>query len=358
MHLITAFLIGFFLTTVITPKVIRFAITCNCLDIPGGRRTHKKVTPRWGGFAFFIGVLPVLFAVGSGRMLISYVAASAVMIGIGMLDDRKQLPYTVKFGGMLAAVAIVIFGGNVVVHTIGDYGPWGTGDLGRLSIPFTFFGIVGVTNAINLLDGLNGLAGGVSLLGFLFMGIAAAHGGNMPLAIVCFAFVGALAAFLRFNFPHARVFMGDTGSLFLGFSLSVVAVVLTQNRHHPVDPMLPVLVLFIPIFDALRVMFVRMLNRRNPFHADKSHLHYLLVRRRVPFPITVAFLWALTAVFGIAALIMIDEPSFSFLEIAVYGAVIMGLLTEALVWRQKKYAPFDGGVTRRRLLSPRGTFLL
>ena len=307
MQLIIACLTGFVIATLMTPKVIRFATTHKCMDLPGGRRTHKNVTPRWGGLAFFAGVLPVLFLVNPDRTLITCIASSCILVGMGMLDDRKDLPYTVKFGGMLAAVSIVIFGGDVVVRHIGSYGPAGQIDLGSASIPFTYLGIIGVTNAINLLDGLNGLAGGVSLLGFLFMGIVAALVGNIPVAIICFAFVGALAGFLRFNFPRARIFMGDTGSLFLGFSLSVTAIVLTQDVRHPVEPMLPVLVLLIPIFDAVRVMTLRMVNLKNPFHADKSHLHYLLVRRGISTLVAVAVLWAVTAVFGITALV-IDQP--------------------------------------------------
>ena len=151
--------------------------------------------------------------------------------------------------------------------------------------------------------------------------------------------------------------MGDTGSLFLGFSLSVIAVFLTQDARYPVEPMLPVLVLFLPIFDAVRVMFVRMLNLKNPFQADKSHLHYLIVRRRISSPNAVAFFWVVTAVLGITALAMIDKQSLSYLEIVLYSAIIMGVLTEVLVWRQKKCIQLDGGETRRRLLSPRGTFL-
>jgi UDP-GlcNAc:undecaprenyl-phosphate GlcNAc-1-phosphate transferase len=333
-------------------------MTYKCLDVPGGRRTHKQVTPRWGGLAFFLGVLPVLFAVSPDRTLIPYFVASCIIVGIGLLDDRKHLPYTIKFAGMLAAVSVVIFGGHTVVDHIGSYGSLGRIELGSLSIPFTYLGIIGVTNAINLLDGLNGLAGGVSLLGFLFMGISAALAGNMPVAMVCFAFVGALAGFLRFNFPNARIFMGDTGSLFLGFSLSVTAVFLTQDVRYPVNPMLPVLVLFVPIFDAVRVMIVRILNLRNPFWADKSHLHYLMVRKRIPSPIAVALLWALTAVFGLTALIMIDKPSLFYLTVVLSSAVLMGALAEALVWRRKKCIQLDGGETRRRFLSPRGTYLL
>ena len=160
---------------------------------------------------------------------------------------------------------IVIFGGNTVITHVGTFGAIKSVELGWLSIPFTYFSIIGVTNAINLIDGLNGLAGGVSLIGFLFIGIAAASTGNVMVALVCFAFVGALVAFLLFNFPNAKIFMGDSGSLFLGFSLSLMAIHLTQGANSPVEPMMPVVVLLLPIFDALRVLFVRLMSQEKPF---------------------------------------------------------------------------------------------
>ena len=330
MKFIVPLLISFILTFLAMPLVIRLAKACKCLDAPGERRLHEKITPRWGGVAFFLGVMPVLFLMNGDRTLTAYIIASFILVGIGILDDRYGLGWKIKLAGNAAAATIVIFGGNAVVHHIGAYGVLGSVDLGWYGIPLTYLGIIGVTNAINLLDGLNGLAGGVALLGFLFMGIAAGLAGNVQAALVCFAFVGALGAFLRFNFPHARIFMGDSGSLFLGFSLSFMAVHLTQNATSSLEPMFPVLVLLLPIFDALRVIFVRLLNRKSPFHADNLHLHYLMVQRDISPVNAVLLLWSMAAACGVIALVLAERTSASYLLVVTYASLFLGFFAFSL----------------------------
>ncbi len=323
-------LASFLLTAVLTPQIIRLATTCNCLDIPGGRRLHKEATPRWGGVAFFIGVLPFLCLENGDGSLTAYLAAAALLVAMGMVDDRRSLGWKPKITIMAAAAALVISGGDITVHQIGFYGSLGRVELGAFSIPFTFISIVGITNAINLLDGLNGLAGGVSLLGFLFMGIAALLAGNIPVAVICFTFVGALGAFLLYNFPAARIFMGDSGSLFLGFSLAVTALLLTQGPTSSVDSMFPTLVLLLPIFDTLRVLLVRLLNGKNPFRADNLHLHYLLVNKNIsPANVTLLF-WALTAIFGGIALSLTAGTSESYLAVVFVVSILLGFWTTCL----------------------------
>lgn len=338
---------SFLITAAITPLVIRLANACNCLDVPGGRRLHNRTTPRWGGVAFFAGVLPFLIIENTSGTLTSFIIASFLLIGMGMMDDLKSLGWKTKFAGMAAAATIVIFGGDIAIHQIGTYGFLGRVDLGWLSIPFTYIGIIGITNAINLLDGLNGLAGGVSLLGFLFMGIAAALAGNIMVALVCFAFVGALGAFLLYNFPNARVFMGDSGSIFLGFSLSLTAVFLTQDASSSVDAMFPVLVLLIPIFDTLRVLAVRLLNGKNPFQADRLHLHYLILEKNISAVTAVLLFWSVTLLFGGIALTLSAKTSAQYLVVVLYASVLLGLFAFSLT--QKRQTPEEGRLGTRRL---------
>ena len=334
MRFIIPCLVSFLFTVVITPMVIRIANKCNCLDVPGGRRLHCKSTPRWGGVAFFAGVLPLLFMENYGGVLTSYIAASLILVCMGAWDDLKSLDFKFKFAGMAIAASIVIFGGEITVHHIGTYAYFGVVELGWFSIPFTFLSIIGITNAINLLDGLNGLAGGVSLLGFLFMGFAALITGNIMVAVLCFAFVGALAAFLLFNFPNAKVFMGDSGSLFLGFSLAITALLLTQDKNSSVDSMFPVLVLLIPIFDTLRVLLVRLLNGKNPFKADLLHLHFLLVQNKFSPVHTVILFWTVTIVLGNIALALLTKTSETSLAVVLQASVLLALLASNLMQRQ------------------------
>lgn len=332
MEIIIPCIASFLLTVCITPSVIRCAMTCNCLDFPGGRRLHMNITPRWGGIAFFAGVLPVMFIENGGGALTAYITASCLLIGMGMLDDLRSLGWKTKFAVMTVATTIVIFGGDLTIHHIGTYGSLGRVELGWLSIPFTYISIIGITNAINLLDGLNGLAGGVSLLGFLFMGIAALLAGNVMIAVICFAFVGALGAFLLFNFPDAKIFMGDTGSLFLGFSLAIIAVLLTQGAASSVNTMFPALVLLIPIFDTLRVLVLRLLDGKNPFKADSLHLHYLVLHKSIPATHVTLLFWSLTTLLGCVALALNDSSSksylFAFLTVSLLLSLFAGKLTE------------------------------
>ncbi len=335
MKLAYLFLLSFLITYIATPLVMLLARKCNCIDTPGKRKVHTRETPRWGGVAFFLGVLPVVFFTSLDHTTLSYIVSAFLILVLGIVDDRVQLPWTIKFAGMLIATTIIIFGGHIAIHSIGNYGAWGKIELGKAAIPFTYFCIIGLTNAINLIDGLNGLAAGISLLGFLFIGIAALLKGNYGVAVISFAFAGSLTAFLRYNFPRARIFMGDSGSLFLGFSIAVSSILLTQNQNQ-VAPMFPVLVFLIPIFDALRVMFVRILNSKNPFHADKTHLHHLIIRKKCSPEKAVVLLWTLTFFLGCISLYLLKNRSMHFMFAAIFGILMLSLFADKLV-RRKQY---------------------
>lgn len=331
MKFIVPALISFVLMCLATPIVVRLSKKLYCLDVPGKRKFHCVATPRWGGIAMFISVAGVLLvSLDLDRSMVSYLAASFVLVVVGMLDDWRPLGWKTKMAATIAAVTLVVFGDGMVVRRIGMYGSLKPLELGLWSIPFTYFGVIGVTNAMNLLDGLNGLAAGASLLGFLFIGLAAAVSGNTTLAVMSAVFIGVLAAFLPYNFPKARTFMGDSGSLFLGFSLAVFSIHLTQNARFPVDPMYPFLVLLLPIVDAVRVMLNRILKLKNPFRADKGHFHHLLVRRKVSQTNTVILLWLVSLGFGASALTMVQKTSMSFLIVAIFGVLFLGLSSELL----------------------------
>ena len=157
------------LTLLMTPSIIWLAGKYGCIDHPGGRRVHCDPTPRWGGLAFFAGVLPIFFFIQLDDRLVSYLVASFLLVLVGAVDDWKQLGFKVKLLAILAAITIVILGGDIVIRDIGTCGSIGQIRLGVLAIPFTYLCIVGVTNAMNLIDGLNGLAGGISFIASLFM---------------------------------------------------------------------------------------------------------------------------------------------------------------------------------------------
>jgi UDP-GlcNAc:undecaprenyl-phosphate GlcNAc-1-phosphate transferase len=320
------------LTLLMTPSIIWLAGKYGCIDHPGGRRVHCDPTPRWGGLAFFAGVLPIFFFIQLDDRLVSYLVASFLLVLVGAVDDWKQLGFKVKLLAILAAITIVILGGDIVVRDIGTYGSVGQIHLGVLAIPFTYLCIVGVTNAMNLIDGLNGLAGGISFIASLFMALVAYLSGNHLLAGLCLAFAGAVGAFLRYNMlARAHIFMGDSGSLFLGFSLSVFSIMLTQDPRYHVEPMFPMLLLLVPIFDTLRVMGLRAFSGRNPFEADTNHLHHVLLRAGFSQRKSVVLLWSLTAVLGLAAtLVHFRGTSTPYLIVVLTGSIFLCLFADSL----------------------------
>ena len=341
------FIVPFGVTLALLPITIQLARRFKCVDEPGGRRIHDEPTPRWGGVAFFLGILPIFYFIGLGRAFFSYLAASFLLVLIGSVDDHRELGFTTKFLAMLAAITTVIFGGGLQIQQIGTYGSIGIVKLGILAIPFTYLCIIGVTNSVNLIDGLNGLAGGLAFFASLFIGVAAYISRNFELAAVCMGFTGALAGFLLYNFgAQASIFMGDSGSLFLGFSLSVFSILLTQDPRFHVEPLFPVLVLLIPIFDTLRVMGTRLFNGRSPFKADTSHLHHLLLNRGLPVTGIATLLWSLTLIQGVTAVLLIKRTSMPYLMVVLGTSLLFSVFANSLVKDRTKAGRVDKPATR------------
>src|SRR5271157_2934509 len=341
------FIVPFGFTLALLPITIHLARKWNCLDEPGGRRIHCEPTPRWGGVAFFLGILPIFYFIGLGRAFFSYLAASFLLVLIGSVDDHRELGFTTKFLAMLAAITTVIFGGGLQIQQIGTYGSIGIVKLGVLAIPFTYLCIIGVTNSVNLIDGLNGLAGGLAFFASLFIGVAAYISRNFELAAVCMGFTGALAGFLLHNFgAQASIFMGDSGSLFLGFSLSVFSILLTQDPRFHVEPLFPVLVLLIPIFDTLRVMGTRLFNGRSPFKADTSHLHHLLLNRGLPVTGIATLLWSLTLIQGVTAVLLIKRTSMPYLMVVLGTSLLFSVFANSRVKDRTRAGRVDKPATR------------
>ncbi|UCD34281.1 MAG: undecaprenyl/decaprenyl-phosphate alpha-N-acetylglucosaminyl 1-phosphate transferase, partial [Nitrospiraceae bacterium] len=179
-------------------------------------------------------------------------------------------------------------------ENLGNLFGYGDIHLGLWGIPFTLFSVFGIMNSINLIDGLDGLASGVAAIAFLSFAILASASGNSTVFYLSLANLGATSGFFRYNFPGAKIFMGDSGSMFLGFSLAVLAIYLTQGEG-TIGAMIPVIVLGIPMFDAVRILFIRIKNKKHPFRADRSHLHHLMVRSGIPQKRVVFILWLLCA---------------------------------------------------------------
>ena len=271
-----AFVLALFLAMALIPPLVRLAGPLHLLDAGGGRKVHTGRIPRVGGVAIFVGfVVPVLIWMPMDDGIGAFVAAAAVLFAFGLLDDRFNLDYRLKLLGQFLAAAIVTVGGDLLFRQVPF---WPGGVLPEmLALPATMLILAAITNAVNLSDGLDGLAGGISLLavaGLLFLD---AREGADALIIVLAAMLGAILGFLRFNTFPARLFMGDAGSQLLGFSVGVLAIMITQRPDGALSPVLPLLVLGLPILDMLTVIAGRLSRGQSPFVADRTHLHHRLL---------------------------------------------------------------------------------
>jgi UDP-GlcNAc:undecaprenyl-phosphate GlcNAc-1-phosphate transferase len=271
------FLLALFLSAALVPLLARVAEPLGLVDRPGARKIHLEPVPRVGGIAVLAGVLvatavwlPVDGAVAA------YLVAAGVIGVFGVLDDRVDLNYRIKFAAQIAAALLVIALGDVLITRM-PFTDWTLPVW--LSVPVTTVAIVGVTNAMNLADGLDSLAGGLSLLVAAALGFLAFLGGDKVVALLAVALVGAVLGFLRYNTFPARVFLGDAGSQFLGFSIAVLAILTVEKANPLISPLAPLLILALPVLDTLAVMGSRIAAGRSPFVADRSHLHHRLLDR-------------------------------------------------------------------------------
>lgn len=276
-----AFCWAFLVAIFAVPSVIRVAHQKGMLDQPNGRTVHVSLTPRLGGVAVYAGFLSALTIFAPlNNGLQELLAGCTVLFFIGLKDDLVSVSPFKKFVAQLLATGIVMFMANIRITSF--HGIFGINELPiGISYAFTFLVIVGVTNAINLIDGLDGLAGSltiimVSTFGLYFYRYGGATHGNYAFVALCL--IGGMLGFLRYNFHRATIFMGDTGSLVCGFIVSVLAIQFIEL--HPVGSSAPSValgVLFVPLFDTLRVSIIRILNGQSPFAPDKNHIHHRIL---------------------------------------------------------------------------------
>jgi UDP-GlcNAc:undecaprenyl-phosphate GlcNAc-1-phosphate transferase len=280
-------------------------------------------------------------------------AAVSVIIVFGYLDDRFTLRSRYKFVGQCIAAGIFLaaYGGLPQFPFVPlDSAPdW-------VMLLWTFVFLVGVTNAVNLSDGLDGLAAGNSLLTIGLLAVFAAQIGRFDYVVMALAMAGGLLGFLRFNTHPARLFMGDTGSQFLGFTAAALTVLILQGEAAPVSPLVPVLAFGLPILDTLSVMAIRLLKGRPVFRADRSHLHHQLLRLGFRHYEVVALMYALQAVAVVLAFVLRYQPDFVLLlaygayAAMVLGAILLGrVLGRVLGWHAHDRGPTANPAERRNL---------
>ena len=264
------------LSMVVIPIMVRLAPRLGMIDQPDPRKVHATPIPRVGGVGIFIGAMvPIVLLLPIDQTLVAFTFGALVLFGFGVMDDCKELGHYVKFIGQFIAVIAVVYYGDVFVTWLPFMGGEPVSEaVGKL---FTVIAMVGMINAINHSDGLDGLAGGVSLLSLGGIVYLAYLAGGTTVSIIALSTVGGLLGFMRFNTHPARIFMGDGGSQFLGYTLGVLAVLLTQEVNPVLSPALPLLLLGLPIADILAVFAQRIYHKMNWFRASRNHIHHRLL---------------------------------------------------------------------------------
>ncbi len=285
-------------TAVLIALLRHHAPRLGVVDVPGGRKHHHGDIPLVGGLGMFGGLALIALLTGSFfTAQAPFFAAMSLLVITGFIDDRNGLSPRIRFVLQAIAALIMVYGADIRLTNFGDLFGFGDVTTGRFSAPITVFAVLGVINAINMIDGVDGLAGGVSLIALLVFSAFAAAGGFLYQTVLP-PLVGAIAGFMLFNLrtpwrSHASVFMGDVGSVLLGFSLAWYAVDLAQVRH-AFTPITAIWILAIPLMDTTALMIRRVRKGRSPFSADREHLHHILLRAGFTPGQTVAIVYVLS----------------------------------------------------------------
>lgn len=321
------------LTTVLSVYPVKaLAIKYHFLDIPNERKIHTHITPRLGGLAIALGVMVgMIYLKPQDPALPSVILGGVTILIIGMLDDRYQLRPIVKLFGQFLATTFVISGGLIVEQVTLPF--LGLVQLGSFSVFLTMLWIVGVTNAINLIDGLDGLASGVVTISLISILIMAITDNNTLVIILSAILIGSNIGFLFHNFHPAKIYMGDTGSMFLGYSIAVISIMGLFKNVAIFSFILPIIVLAVPIFDTLFAIVRRAGTGEGIMKPDKQHIHYQLLSAGFSHRKTVLIIWMFSAVFGVIAIL--------YTKVALLTAMVLSIVLLLIL---QFFAEFVGAI--------------
>ena len=341
---LSTFLLVLLVTIVLVPVTIKIAEMIEKYDMPGRRKVHSIPVPRTGGIAMAVAVFSsMLLWAQDSSLLSAYIMGAGIIVVFGLVDDFIDLSYRYKFSGQFLAALVLVVVGDVQIRNLGAFSP-GVGLLSPwIAIPLTVIVIVGVTNAINLADGLDGLAGGICVLSFCCTAYIAYLGGDTVIALLTVALIGAIFGFLKYNTYPASIFMGDTGSQFLGFSLVTTTISLTQGTAG-LSPVLPIIIFGFPVLDTAVVMLERIGAGKSPFKADKNHFHHKLIRLGLSHAEAVFIIYLLQALLVVSAFVFRYYSDWALL--IGYGifvdVVIIGFFAAEITrWRMQRFTFVD-----------------
>ena len=338
-HYLALFAVATVVTLVLTPIARRLGLRYGVVARPGGRSIHEGEVARTGGVAIFLGISVALLAqllgeryLGWGGALLAdkaslggvYLSFIAIF-AVGLIDDIVGLKALPKFTGHLIAAGIAVTAG-LRIEYLGNPFSGGLVELGVLGIPITLIYFTGFTNVINLIDGLDGLAAGITAIAASSLLLLAAQGNHFVAAAMAAMLIGACLGFLRYNFPPASIFMGDSGSNFLGFALAAVSLLGVMKTVATIALVVPLLIIGVPIFDTASAIVRRMRSGRPIQEADKGHIHHRLLGRGFDQRQTVIIIYVWSIALAVGAYAVRYAPSF--VKLITFGvlAVLSGFM--------------------------------
>ncbi len=335
-----AFVAALAVSFLTTPFIKKLAIRIGAIDVPkDDRRVHDKPIPRLGGLAIYISFMAVVIAlVPFSTKLFGILAGATLIVMLGVVDDIKPLPSKLKLLVQIAAAVILVACG-VRVEWVTN--PFDSVDgmiyLAAFSYPITIFWVVGVTNTLNLIDGLDGLAAGIASIASLSLLAVSVMNGHPAVVIFTAALAGAAIGFLPYNFNPAKIFMGDTGSTFLGFVLAAISIEGAIKGATTLAIAIPILALGLPIFDTTFAIIRRAVNGKPIMEADKGHLHHRLLALGLSQKQVVFTLYAVSAFLGLGAIVVTQDNPVKSIAVMGFVAATMVLAVSQMGFQEPEH---------------------
>ncbi|MDI3478678.1 MAG: UDP-GlcNAc:undecaprenyl-phosphate/decaprenyl-phosphate GlcNAc-phosphate transferase [Thermoanaerobacterium sp.] len=327
---ILSFVVAFVVALMATPAAKKLAYKIGAIDIPKDkRRVHKKPVPLIGGLAIYLGtILSILLFLPKSETNLGIIAGSTIIVVLGIFDDKYELKAKVKLLGQLLASFVVVLSGVRIDWLTNPFGD-GMINIGVFAIPLSIFWIVGITNAMNLIDGLDGLAAGIASISSGSLFVVSLLNGRYATALITAAVTGAALGFLPYNFNPAKIFMGDTGAMFLGFILSAVSIQGAVKSAAAIAIAVPILALGVPVFDTAFAIIRRIANKKPIMEADKGHLHHRLLALGLTQKQAVFVMYGVSLFLGLSAILI------SFTN-GAKGYIILIIAILAILWGADK----------------------
>ncbi|HNZ52756.1 MAG TPA: MraY family glycosyltransferase [bacterium] len=335
---LTSFIVSFLFVLVTTPFLIKIGIKHGFVDKVDQRKIHQGVIPRIGGIGIAMGTLFPLFLLyfynnfvsqtlfGSIENVVVIIFGGLSISILGLFDDIKGLPAKFKFLFQIALAVIAIYCG-FSINAMST--PWGVVQLGWVGHFITVLWIVGIINAFNLIDGMDGLSSGVSFFACITIMSLSIVNGYMFVALVSAALAGAVVGFLVYNFNPAKIFMGDAGSMFIGYVLAVLSLKNQSKGHTIVSMLVPIIAMGLPILDTTLAFLRRFLRNQSIFSADKQHIHHILLSKGLNQRKVVFMLYGISVVFTALAMLLIFQKDVeAFLVIVVFSIVVFVIVSK------------------------------